>query len=54
MERDIAISDTLAKQDEKSGTKMTNERMIVLIRSRAQKFEFSRSPNSKTIIVTIN
>jgi hypothetical protein len=43
------MSDTLAKQIEKSGTKMTKEKLLELIRkSQAKEFSFSQSPNSKS------
>lgn len=48
------MSDQLTKQIEKSGTKMTKERLIELIRkSPVREFTFSQSPNSKTIVVCI-
>ena len=48
------MSDTLAKQIEKSGTKMTKDKLLELIRkSPSKEFTFSQSPNSKTVVVTI-
>ncbi len=48
------MSDQLAKQIEKSGTKLTKDKLLDLIRrSSAREFTFSQSPNSKTIVVTI-
>jgi len=48
------MSEQLAKQVEKSGTKMSKDKLLDLIRrSPAQEFKFTQSPNSKTIIVII-
>jgi hypothetical protein len=48
------MSDQLAKQIEKSGTKLTKDKLLDLIRkSQSKEFTFSQSPNSKTIVVTI-
>ncbi len=48
------MSDQLAKQIEKSGTKLTKDKLLELIRKcRSKEFTFSQSPNSKTIVVTI-
>jgi hypothetical protein len=49
------MSDQQAKQIEKSGTKMTKEKLLDLIRKHpAREFTFSQSPNSKTIFVVIS
>ncbi len=49
------MSDQLAKQIEKSGTKLTKDKLLDLIRrNSAREFTFSQSPNSKTIVVTIS
>jgi hypothetical protein len=49
------MNDTLAKQIEKSGTKMTKEKLLELIRkSPVKEFTFSQSPNSKTIVVRLS
>ena len=49
------MSDTLAKQIEKSGTKVTKEKLLELIRkSLAKEFSFSQSPNSKTVVVRLS
>lgn len=48
------MSDQQAKQIEKSGTKMTKEKLLELIRrSPSREFTFSQSPNSKTVVVVI-
>jgi hypothetical protein len=48
------MSDTLAKQIEKSGTKMTKEKLLELIRKCPSKeFTFSQSPNSKTVVISV-
>jgi hypothetical protein len=49
------MSDQQAKQIEKSGTKMTKEKLLDLIRKHpSREFTFSQSPNSKTIVVVIS
>jgi hypothetical protein len=53
-ERNPTVSDQQAKQIEKSGTKMTKDKLLELIRkSPFKEFTFSQSPNSKTIVVVI-
>jgi hypothetical protein len=48
------MSDTLAKQIEKSGTKMTKDKLLELIRkSPSKEFTFSQSPNSKTVVISV-
>ena len=49
------MSDQQAKQIDKSGTKMTKEKLLDLIRKNpAREFTFSQSPNSKTIVLVIS
>jgi hypothetical protein len=48
------MSDQPAKQIEKSGTKMSKDKLLELIRkSPFKEFSFSQSPNSKTIVAVI-
>lgn len=48
------MSDTLAKQIEKSGTKMTKDKLLELIRkSPSKEFTFSQSPNSKKVLLVL-
>ncbi len=48
------MSDQLAKQIERSGTKISKDKLLELIRkSSAREFTFSQSPNSRTIVVVI-
>ncbi len=48
------MSDQQAKQIEKSGTKMTKDKLLELIRRHpAREFNFSQSANSKTIVLVI-
>jgi hypothetical protein len=49
------MSDQQAKQIEKSGTKMTKDKLLELIRKHpSREFTFSQSVNSKTIVVVIS
>jgi hypothetical protein len=48
------MSDQLAKQIERSGTKISKDKLLELIRkTSAREFTFSQSPNSKTIVAVI-
>ena len=48
------MSDTIAKSVEKSGTKMTKEKLLEAIRKSPQKvFSFSQSPSSQVVTVVV-
>jgi hypothetical protein len=48
------MSDQLAKQIERSGTKISKDKLLELIRkSSAREFTFSQSPNARTIVAVI-
>jgi hypothetical protein len=48
------MSDTLAKQVQGSGTKITKEKLIEMIRKCPQKdFPYSQSSASKTLVVIV-
>jgi len=48
------MSDTLAKSVEKSGTSISKEKLLDLIRKSPNKqFTYSQSPNSKMVTVVI-
>lgn len=49
------MNEQTTKQIEKSGIKMTKDKLIELIRkSSSREFSIAQLPNSKTIIVVIN
>ena len=48
------MSDTIAKSVEKSGTKMTKEKLLEAIRkSPLKEYSFSQSQNSKVVTVVV-
>lgn len=48
------MSDSISKQVQNSGTKISKEKLIEAIRKSPQKdFAYSQSPNSKTVVVTV-
>jgi hypothetical protein len=49
------MSDQLAKQIEKSGTKLTKDKLIEALRKNPQKdFPYSQSLGSKTVVVVLS
>ena len=49
------MSDTIAKSVEKSGTSISKDKLLDLIRKSPNKqFTYSQSPNSKVVTVVVN